>query len=45
MIQSDGHEENGKVTRNEWVFLAVAFLTAIILRQMIHVRLFPDSID
>jgi len=45
MIQSDGHKDNGKVTRNEWVFLAVAFLTAVILRQMIHVRLFPDSID
>lgn len=45
MIQSHEHEDNGKVTRNEWVFLAVAFLIALIVRQMIHVRLFPDSID
>jgi len=34
-----------QITRAELIFLAVAFLAALILRELMYVRLFPDSVD
>jgi len=34
-----------QITRAELIFLALAFLAALILRELMYVRLFPDSID
>lgn len=34
-----------QITRAELIFLAVVFLAALILRELMYVRLFPDSIE
>lgn len=45
MARQTGGPLIAQVTRAELIFLAVAFLGALILRELMYVRLFPDSID
>lgn len=45
MTRQNGQSLIAQVTRAELIFLAVAFLAALILRELMYVRLFPDSID
>ena len=39
------HEDMERFTKHELLLLLTAFLAAMVIRQLIHVRLFPDSLQ
>lgn len=45
MVRQEGHTIIGKITSGEFLFLVASFFAALVLRELIYVRLFPDSID